>query len=258
MFIAQPLLDREQLGRALKPGTKASQENALRGLRKKGLLTEGLQVARRGPDGRVAGRASLYSSLNRDVLVLLGKGLRPDAEQLARQALRIERMGATRDLSAAFAERLADGPFAAWEQVARDHQAELAKVVRQIERSRNRLVHQGKLGERWSGRVTSLAGPVAELRTEDGRRLAVPVAALAARSLDVVGGLVSFSLEDLGGGESLMRIEPALEIGVGEDTGEGLPPGVSLLDFSRIGLPGGASFEDLLPEATIPVPIALP
>jgi hypothetical protein len=258
VFAAQPLLDRRQLARALKPGTTSSQENALRGLKRKGLLTEGLQVPQRRADGKVAGRASVYSSLNRDVLVLLRKGLMPDARALAKQAQRIEQLSTMKDLSAALAAtHQAGGPNAAWEQVVRGHRAAMEKVVRQIERSRSRYVQQGKLGERYFGTIVALSKSVAELQTDDGQRMALPLKGLAARSLDTVGQPISFSVEDLGDGDSLLRIEPALVIGAPEDDADGLPPGVSLLDLSRIDLPGGATFEELLPEATIPVPITL-
>jgi hypothetical protein len=258
VFAAQPLLDRRQLARALKPGTTASQENALRGLKRKGLLTDGLQITQRRADGKVAGRASVYSSLNRDVLVLLRKGLMPDAEALAKQAQRIERLSTVKDLSAALAEtRQAGGPNAAWEQVVRDHQGAMEKVVCQIERSRSRYVQQGKLGERYFGTIVALTKSVAELQVDDGRMMALPIKGLADRSLDAIGQAISFSVEDLGEGDSLLRIEPALVIGTLEDDADGLPNGISLLDLSRIGLPGRATFEELLPEATIPVPITL-
>jgi hypothetical protein len=258
MFAAQPLVDRRQLARALKPGTTASQENALRGLKRKGLLTEGLQVPQRRADGKVAGRASVYSSLNRDVLVLIRKGLMPDARALAKQARRIEQLSTMKDLSAALAAtQQAGGPDAAWEQVVRDHRAAAEKVVRQIERSRSRYVQQGKLGERYFGRIVALSKSVAELQVDDGRMMALPINGLADRSLDAIGQAISFSVEDLGDGDSLLRIEPALTIGTPDDDANGLPVGVSLLDLSRIGLPGRATFEELLPEATIPVPITL-
>ncbi len=232
----------------------------MRRLREKGLLTEGLQSPRRRADGTVAGRDSLYASLNRDVLCLYRKGLAAEAEALAGQARRIERSAAMKELSSALAaaqrSQPAD-PIAAWQQVARSHGPSLEKAVRQIERARNQYVHRGQLDQRYFGWVVFLSDSLAQLETSEGQNLAVPIQELATASLDAVGKAVLVSVEHLGDGQSLFQVEPALVIdGPDDDQPDGLPPGVSLLDLSRIQLPDGKTLEELLPAATIPAPIA--
>lgn len=259
MFTAQPLLDREQVFLVYKPGEPGAHENAFRLLKSKGFVSPGIQaVLRNTRTGRLSGRLWLYSALNRDALRLLRRGHRDEARRLAKKAELLERSQRLQRLASAYAAARSDlEPVFAWRQLTASQSSLLVQVAEATQRARNAVMHGRQPSEEFYGRVSRITASFAEVKGPGGPALVLPLSELRERSLAEIGVAVAVFIEHLGAGQSLFQTEPALVLDEGEDS-DGLPDGMSRLDFSRVRLSDdGATLEELLPEATIAVPVPL-
>ncbi len=90
MKIETPFAEAAQIAAAWKPGREVVPSAALRALRNKGALSEGIDQIIRLGGGVLGGRAHLYSSLNRDAARALRSGQGDVARRLAREASTLE------------------------------------------------------------------------------------------------------------------------------------------------------------------------
>lgn len=244
MLAELPFTTAEDIAAEYKPGSGVTVKAALRTLRGKDVISEGLGVRPRGSGGRVSGERHLYSSLNLDAVRLHRRGDDKAARRLARRAAGLERRKETQWLAAELAPvfgqhtALHDAIQAVWSSDARS----AARVVaEQTEAVRSAL--QATLGARTFAYIVKLHGDLADLRIEgSGRVMPMPTSDLLPNVHLMIGAGVSLRWESLGNGFTLLKAAAALEL---EDDAEELYPYERPLpsEDSRVELTGALASE---------------
>jgi hypothetical protein len=211
-----PFTSAEDIVAEYKPGVDVSVKGALRTLRGKEVITDGIAVRPRDAGGRVHGAHQLYSSLNLDAVRLHRRGDVRGARRLARRAAIVERRKATRLLAEALAAGFAEQrPLydALAQLLATDVRDVVQAVTEQTEAERRDLGGKLGLGPPTFARIVKLHGAVAELQLE-GSETAIPVRHrdLSPHAALMLGAGMSLRWEPLGPGLTLLKASPALDL----------------------------------------------
>lgn len=223
-IVAWPVVRRDQIVSAFKPGGDPSAEGPFRTLRRHGWASAGMRVSRHADRG-IAGQLTVFSNLNVDSARLARRGERVAAERVARAAAELESgpefaqlRGILAGLSRQEAERVVDGALPQGES------AGLAEALRAVA-LRTDSVLGDELGIRSPAEI-AFAGQIA--RVHQGYAVLVqaggPDAVVPRWMLDVVhegaaGAHLVLVADQLGHGSTVLNAVPGINIEPGGRAG---------------------------------------
>ena len=214
-----PFTIADQIAAEYKPGAGVSAKAALRALRDKQLITQGVRRPILGGKGRLAGELHFYSSLNVDAVRLHRMGHEQAARKLLQAARRIERQKETRTIADGLAARsgLATiGLHTAFSEMLATKRGDVLRAVTEDTELRRRSIGEADGVEAPAyAKITKLHDDVAELKLENSETVfAFTRAELQAATLMVlVGAAIALVREHLGPGMMLLRTSGALDLG---------------------------------------------
>jgi hypothetical protein len=211
-----------------------SRETAFRRLRRDCLISSGIALSVRGPSGRLRGRPHIYCALNRDAARLARHGRDEEARELAEESGRLEASESAGHLVTAFERILSaastDRPLIVsaapgsgkthllaelfrliLERDASVHPA-VIDIVHDVDAVRSRVSSLHEVQVKLYGKVTRVAGELAELDVQEGRQVVLPVDELVELGLAEPGTPVVLLWERWGKGRVLVESEPAIEL----------------------------------------------
>jgi hypothetical protein len=213
MPIELPLVTRREIVREYRTASEVTEASAIRRLRAKHALSDGLTVEMRGTAGRLGGRLHFYSALNRDAARALRRHDTKLAVRLGKAAGSLERAPAMHKLVAALATV---GPVHTTAGLARALSAPaMAQDVASLER--DYIKTRSQLAKAFA--PTVLAGHVAGLDDataflkfpHHGSTLPMPRLLIDEAGVAQLGAAVSAIWEMLPGGRTLITIEAAVD-----------------------------------------------
>ncbi len=203
MMLSWPLTTSIELAQVLRPGGHLRPDSALRTLREHELAAEPISVvprAGRGANGRVV----WYSSLMLDVVRLHRVGDETTARAMHRSATALAGQRATRAVAESLLRAGPDPDPAALDAETGGAFTRLALLTASA-----REQHRSELGvETFVGRVADIAGRVAFIVDDHGRRLPIPAPSSSPRPWTP---LVSVDTELLTGGATTIWVRPAFD-----------------------------------------------
>jgi hypothetical protein len=214
MIVERPFLTKQEILRAYDPAGRAS-DAAFKRLRREGVVSAGVTIRPRR-SGRIAGRLTAYSALNRDAAVAYRKDRASLARRIAKAAARVEQSSNARRFALLATEGSPDEAQPTLHSVV-CHVASLDRsVVDDLARKTLRLREDDLANALTETGVTLVLGVVArildqsaELQASDGLSYSVPVSELATRGLAHQGEPVAVWMEGLGEGGLFTVLEPA-------------------------------------------------
>ncbi|HEV2999668.1 MAG TPA: hypothetical protein VGW75_02925 [Solirubrobacteraceae bacterium] len=218
MLAELPFATAEDIAAEYKPGVDVSVKGALRTLRAKRVVSDGIGVRPRGVGGRVSGARHVYSSLNLDAVRLYRRGDETGARRLARRAASLERRKEARRTAEELARELARGEslYPALDRLLRtDARRFVVALTAHTEAQRRDVEETLGLGAAMFARIASLAeGELVELRLEgSGAALPIRHVDLSPHTTLCLGAGVSLRWEPLGHGLTLLKSDAALDLG---------------------------------------------
>lgn len=218
-----PVVSREVIARTFRPAGTSSVNAALKTLRTNQQLTKGVAVAARSATGgRLAGRLTLYSSLNRDAALMARLGRAADAVRLAREAHEIESSAPFDRVRVALEEHLVsiDRPDVISQVlIAAVHEddalkADVVVLTERAERFRARFPELAAAETVIHASVRAIAGALAELTVDGGETIALPAGPL--RDWDVaVGEALTIRTASHGLGTGWWQVLRGIELDAG-------------------------------------------
>jgi hypothetical protein len=251
-----PFTIADQIAAEYKPGAGVSTKAALRTLRDKELITQGVSRPILGEKGKLAGELHFYSSLNVDVVRLHRMGYEPAARKLVQAARRIERQKETRTIAdglMARPELAATGLHTAFSEMLATKRGDvLRSVTENTERHRREIGAADGVEAPTYAKIMKLYGDVAELKLENSE-IIVPFPRselLGAMLMVLVGATIALVREQLGPGITLLRTTGALDLGAAAGPAAAYPPARPLPEHREPVVLEGV----LTAAATIPTP----
>lgn len=218
MLAELPFTIADQIAAEYKPGAGVSTKAALRTLRDKALVTQGVSRPIPGNKGKLAGELHLYSSLNIDAVRMYRMGHEPAARMLVRAAGRIEKKKETVAIADDLARRsglAAIGLHTAFsEMLATQHGDVLRAVTEHTERERRKIGAADGVEAPAYARIMKLHGDIAELKLENSETVfSFTRSELQSAMLMVlVGATIALVREHLAPGMTLLRTSGALDL----------------------------------------------
>lgn len=216
-----PFTIADQIAAEYKPGAGVSTKAALRTLRDKELITQGVSRPILGEKGKLAGELHFYSSLNVDAVRLHRMGYEPAARKLVQAARRIERQKETRTIAdglMARPELATTGLHTAFSEMLATKRGDVLRSVTEgTERHRREIGAADGVEAPTYAKIMKLHGDVAELKLENSEFI-VPFPRselLGAMLMVLVGATIALVREQLGPGITLLRTSGALDLGAG-------------------------------------------
>jgi hypothetical protein len=226
---AWPIVSRDRIVHAFKPGGSPSAEGPFRTLRRHGWASSGVRVARRADHG-LAGQLTVFSALNVISARLARHGNAAEAERIARGAADLEsgpEFEALRrqlaDLPDGEAEQVIGGELPAGSPIA------LAEAVRaaasRTERIRgDDIVLSSPAEKAFAGWITEMHKEYVVLRTDDASTM-VPRWMVSAAHRDQVGAFLALVTDKLDDASAVVEAVPAIDIEDTTETSEFTPYG---------------------------------
>ncbi len=217
MIVELPLVTGEEIASEYRPGGGVTAKAALRRLRERGMISEGLSKRPRTSTGRVAGALHVYSTLNLDAARAARSDETANAQRFVKAARKIERHRRTAELLSGLVELGGQTSLRRrfeWAAMLEPSvRASLREVAEETAAIRNRLVHGYPLAPPRLGLVTRLDDEIAELEFEGGSGpLPMPVADLVALDSAFVGAHLALRFEPFGRGQTLIKALPAIKL----------------------------------------------
>ncbi|HWT92634.1 MAG TPA: hypothetical protein VN238_06530 [Solirubrobacteraceae bacterium] len=219
MLAELPFTTAEAIAAEYKPGVRLTSKAAIRTLRSKSVVSDGVSIRPRREHGRVAGGQHIYSALNLDAVRLYRRGDEAAARKIAERAQALERG----DGAARLAKALADEPEpvvgSGWMVFRTSNydgvlEKALAELSQATEHEREAMGDAVDLGRATFARVVKVHSDVVELRLDEGgATVPLPAHELPERMAPAVGSVVALRWEDLGAGMTLLKAAPAFETG---------------------------------------------
>ena len=259
MPIELPLVTRREIAREYRPESAVTEASAIRGLRAKQVLSDGLAVEIRSVGGRLGGRLHVYSALNRDAARALRRHDLKLAVRLGKAAAALEQSPEMLRLASALAVGGAVGSTAALARalsvpsVAKD----VALLQRKHIEARTQIA-QTLAPTVLAGRIAGLDATTVILKfPHHASPLTLPRLVADEAGVAALGAAVSAMWEILSGGRTLITIEPAVDNAELSDIDEpladvyGTPWGriLSEADGVALGVTG---------NATVMIPVGIP
>lgn len=232
MVAAWPVVIRERIVHAFKPGGSAASEAPFRTLRRHAWVSQGVRVTRFADRG-LAGQMTFFSSLNVAAARLARRGNAPAAARVARAAADLEagpEFAALRSLLSKLPGREAeqvigglfpeDGPAALAEALrAVASRTEQVRANDILLSSPAEVVFAGRIAEVTNGSVL-----LVEVRKTPGAPATiVPLWMAGAAQRDRVGDFLVLVADKLDGASAVVEAVPAIDIGDAPDT-DGFSP----------------------------------
>jgi hypothetical protein len=225
-----PVVVRDRIVRAFKPGGSPAAEAPFRTLRRHEWVSAGVRVPRRADRG-LAGQMTFYSSLNVIAARLARRGNAPAAERMARAAASLES-----GLEFALLRRLlSDLPNREAEQVIggvlpEGASAALAEALRAVAIRTERICADDMILSSpaevvFAGRIAEVSEGYVVLVQAKGPTTMVPRWMAAAAQRDQVGALLALVADKLDGATAVVEAVPAIEIEDSAETDEFRPFG---------------------------------
>ena len=235
-----PFITAEDIAAEYRPGAKVGVKSAMRTLRGKGIVSDGLAVRSRGQGGRMVGSGHLYSALNVDAVQLYRRGDEKGAKELAKRAAKLERRKDVKALALALGTTYSRHGvlYRAIGDLMNDETRTVVRAVaEETEAERQQLTTKFGLRVPTFGRVCELHGDLAELRLEEtGKVMHIPKADLWATDASL-GACVALHWEPLGKGLTLLKAGAALDLDDDRKLGSTYPYSRALpADNSRVDL----------------------
>jgi hypothetical protein len=217
MFAAWPVVSRDRIVQAFKPGGSPDAEAPFRTLRRHEWVSPGVRVTLFGSRG-LAGQLTFFSSLNVMAARLARRGNALAAARVARAASNLE----TGPEFAALRSCLAELPDREAEQVVggqfpADGPAELTEALRAVA-SRTELVRANDIVLSspaevvFAGRIAEVSDRFVLLVQAEGTATMVPLWMAGAARRDQVGDLLALVSDQLDGASAVMEAVPAIDI----------------------------------------------
>ncbi len=214
MPIELPLVTRREIVREYRPESAVTEASAIRGLRAKHVLSDGLTVEMRGVGGRLGGRLHVsYRALNRDAARALRRHDLKLAVQLGKAAAALERSPEMRRLHSALA---AGGAVDSTAALARALSVpSVAKDVALLQRKH--IEARTQIAKTLApivlaGRIAGLDATTVVLKfPHHASPLTLPRLVADEAGVAALGAAVSAMWEVLSGGRTLITIEPAVD-----------------------------------------------
>jgi hypothetical protein len=255
MLAELPFTIADQIAAEYKPGAGVSTKAALRTLRDKQLITQGVSRPIPGTKGKLAGELHLYSSLNIDAVRMHRMGHEPAARMLVKAAGRIEKKKETVAIADDLAQRsglAVTGLHLAFSEMLTTQQGDVLRAVTEdTERARRKIAGADGVEPPAYAKIMKLHGDVAELKLENSEAVfSFTRSELQSAMLMVfVGATVALVREHLAPGMTLLRTSGALDLGA--TSGPAVYPYARPLPADR----GPVALEGALSAATtIPTP----
>jgi hypothetical protein len=258
MPIALPFVTRREIAREYRPDGTVSEESAIRSLRGKKSLSDGISIAARARKGQLGGRAHLYSALNREAARAARRHDVKLAVRIAKAARGLESAPEAKRLTSFLVEAVALTSAADLAKVLSD--PKLLPDVQALQVKHAEALKSLKLSQPTllTGHVASFTQIGALLELEGlPTQISIPRVVVEQAGLGAVGAAVAAMWEILPGGRTLMTVEPAVDTATVNADGE---PIVDLY-----GTPWGRVLSDADPEVlratgmpTITIPAGIP
>jgi hypothetical protein len=223
VIAAWPVVDRQRVVHAYKPGEPSAAEGSFRTLRGHKWASAGVRVNRRA-GGRLTGQMRVFSSLNVESARLARNGNADAAARVARAAADLEAgpeftglQHVLSDLPGQDAERVIGGvlPDDAPDALARA----LRAVARRTEQLRADELILTTLAEVIAGRIDEVHEGYVVLVRLSGPAAMIPRWMATAAQRDEVGALLALVMDKLDGGGAVVEVVPAID--VNDDAGAG-------------------------------------
>jgi hypothetical protein len=208
-------------------GRGVTVDNGIRALKDKHALSPGLSFTTRGTAGRLGGRVHLYSALNRDAARAARRKDFATAARLAKAAAKLDASPEAKKIAAALSTIAGAGGVGSAVELARllaapQLASEVTGLQRKLARARRGLDAETTPAQ-FGGRIIAM-GDVAAMVELQGLPSPVPVPTVLVRAAGIgaIGSAVIASWEILGGGRTMLSVEPAIEMPDVNELGEPL------------------------------------
>ncbi|GEM_PF-3024083 len=240
MLLEVPIVTKREIVRAYTSQSKTP-DSAMRTLRSKQAVSEGIEAPVRAAGGRLGGSVHVYCAINRDAARAVRLKQLELAHQLAERAGRIERSSAMRRLIERVSGTLASGTYEGLAAALSrpDLAKDLAAVSRQIAAARRELQSLSQTTV-MHGHVTKLDDPFAFVTLDEGKvPMPVPAQMLRDRGVAAAKGTAVTAWWEYDRGELRLTVEPAVEIAGSDAKDSSDEPAVDLY-----GTPWGTVLND--------------
>lgn len=213
---AWPVVDRDRVVRAYKPGEPSAAEGPFRTLRGHGWASSGVRVTRRA-GRRLVGQMTLFSSLNIESARMARLGNPGEAARVARAAAELEAgpefvrlQHIMSDLSRDEAQQIVNGvlPKDAPEGLTEA----LKAIARRIERWRSDELTVTTLAEVIAGRIAEVHEGYVVLVRMGGPATVIPRWMAVAARRDEVGSLLAIVMDKIDDGRAVVEAVPAIDV----------------------------------------------
>jgi len=253
-----PIISRDRLVCAFRPGEPASSEAPFRTLRKHSWSTGGVRITPRA-EGRAAGRMTLFSTLNLEAVRLARLDETRSAARIAKVAVAVE---SSRAFSR-FGQLLARLPAESVRAVAHgllpatapnDLWDALLRLTEETERRWKIASEHIVMPEVITGRITQLGTTALVLHVGPGPDITLPRWLARAAERDVLGGCLGLVFDQFENGAALTYALPALDLHEAPPRfspyGQHAPPLSLTADDVEM-------FKREAPELRVPVPVTI-
>jgi hypothetical protein len=213
---AWPVVDRNRVVHAYKPGEPSSAEGPFRTLRRHAWASSGIRIIRRA-SGHLVGQMTVFSSLNVESARLARHGNPDAAVRVARAAAQLEAgpeftrlQGILSDLPSQDAQRVVDG------RLPEDAPDALVEALRAIAR-RTEQLRAGEsmlatLAEVIAGRITEVHEGYVVMVRMSGPAAMIPRWMAVAAQRDRVGELLALVMDKLDDASAFVEAVPAIDV----------------------------------------------
>jgi hypothetical protein len=223
MIKERPFVPKWSIVGSYRPGPVEHREGVFKGLRQKGLVSDGVPRSLQRPStGKLAGQVRLYCVLNQDAARLARHGLEAEAARLVKRAGAIERSKDAGvvvdallehvDLVTTNYDELISNALASAALDERVHKA-LWRVSERIDKARAASKALTSIQRIALGRVTRIHGDLVEVLLQEGRAIALDADTLSPHNLARVGAPLALHWEKWGKGQAFFEAEPGIDLG---------------------------------------------
>jgi hypothetical protein len=259
---ALPLVTRHEIVRDFQLDETATIDNGIRALKDKHALSPGLSFTTRGMAGRLGGRVHLYSALNRDAARAARRKDFLAATRLAKAAARLDASPEAKKIAAALSAIAGAGGVGSAVDLARllaapQLASDVSGLQRKLARAR-RSLDAATMPAQFSGHIIAMSDVAAMVQLQGlPSPVPVPKVTVMAAGVGSIGAAVIASWEILGGGRTMLSVEPAIEMPDINELGEplvdvyGTPWGqvLSAVDTGALTVSG---------SPTVQIPVGIP
>lgn len=227
MLTERPFTSKWSIVGSYRPGTDEQREGVFKGLRSKGLVSDGIQRGlQERHSGKLAGQMRLYCVLNQDAARLARHGFDADAAKFVKRASTIEHSKDAALLADAVAkhvtvitanyDNLISSALASLVSDSTLREA-LVRVTEQVAKTRAASRALAQIQRVAIGQVVTLHGDLAEVLLSGGMTIAIDRDLLAEHNLYKLGSPVALHWENWGKGQAFLEAEPALDLNAASD-----------------------------------------